>query len=711
MMPAKKGGNDTPPPYWPRLRRSLRLDPVVEDGQPFPAVLITDPIRGRYFKAGWPLSGLLLLWNETDGAASLTQKMIEHYGTHAGEADIKQALEFVFSNELSEADDKGGWQRFKQQAEASQHGVMKSLAHNYLFFRIPLLHPDAMLRAMLPYLRFAFRPWFWSCIAGIAFAGLYLTSRQWNELLAAIDEAMQFQQVFVFAAALFVLKGIHELGHALTCLYYGCRVPSMGVAFMLGTPVLYTDTSDSWRLSNHNQRLAIVFAGVAAEAIVGAFALLCWPLLPDGVARHICFSLATATIATSLMVNLNPLMRFDGYFALSDYLRVPNLQGRAFALASWKLREVLFGISAPPPETYPRRKHKALLLYAYSVWIYRFFLFLGIAYIVYVMAGKALGIILGLFEIVVFILMPIWREVHTWWKMRERIGPSRRAWITAAACGLGAIAFFTPCLRSVESPGVLVAGEEQEIHLPVPARLKAVAVHEGQQIKAGDVLFEAVSPELDYKLHKARLEARLLELRLARLIANPKDQEDSVVLRREAKAAREKYEGLQRERQELRVVAPFDGHIVDLDAALAPGTWVSQEQLLARLTSTKSARVKAVLADTDLHRIQNGARGVFVADEADLPSQAVTLVSVAPASDGKVAEAALADVHGGPVGASKSDHSLKAREGWVEAVYEAPGRAPQRLVRGVVVLDAAAQSPAAVLWRRIGRVLVREQSF
>lgn len=709
MTPQKKP--EEAQPNWPRLRRCLKLDPVADEDQPFPSVLVTDPVRGKYFKAGWPLSGLLLLWSEAENAADLIAKMQQTYGAHVTEADMKLAFEFLFRNELSETDDKGGWQRFKQNASASRHGVLKALMHNYLFFRIPLLHPDAMLRVMLPYLRFAFRPWFWSCIAGIAGAGLYLTSRQWSDVVAAIHEAMQFQQVFIYATALFLLKTVHELGHAITCVYYGCRVPSMGMAFMLGTPVLYTDTTDSWRLSNHNQRLAIVFAGVAAESIVAALAILAWPLLPDGSVRHICFSFATASVATSLAVNLNPLMRYDGYFALSDHLRVPNLQSRAFALGSWKLREVLFGISAPPPETFPPRKQLALLAYAYSVWVYRFFLYLGIAYIVYVMAGKAIGIVLGLFELVVFILLPIWKELRAWWKMRERIGMSRRAWLTAAACSTAAIAFFTPCLRSVESPGVLVAGDEQEIHVPEPARVTAVSVREGQQVKAGDLLFEAVSPDLDQKLRKARLEARLLELRLSRLIASPKDHEGTVVLKREFKAAREKYEGLQRQRRELHVTAPFDGRIVDLDTAVATGTWVSQDQLLARIATADRARVKAVIADTDLHRIQSGAHGVFVSDEADLPSQAVTLETIAPASDGKLAEATLADLHGGPVASMTSEHTLKVREGWVEAVYTVPGPAPSRLVRGTVVLDAEPQSPASVLWRRIGRVLIREQGF
>lgn len=696
---------------WPRIRRILTLEPVAEEGNVFPCLIIGDPVRGKFFKVGWPLSGLILVWNEASSSEEAAVLMQRTYGAAITPADLGSAMEFLAKNELSETDEKGGWQRYKQAAAASRHGFMKSAMHNYLFFRIPLLHPDAQLKQLLPYMSFAFRAPFWTAIALIAATGLYLSTRQWSAVVEAFYGSLHFQQVFLCAAALFLLKAIHELGHALTTVYYGCRVPSMGIAFMLGAPVLYTDTTDSWRLSSHRQRLAIVFAGVAAESIVAALALLAWPLLPEGPARHMCFSFATAALAMSLAVNLNPFMRFDGYFALSDYWRVPNLQTRSFALATWKLREVLFGLGLAPPEPFARSQQGMLIAYAYCVWIYRFFLFLGIAYIVYVMAGKAIGIVLGLFELAVFILWPIWHEVRTWWSMRSKIVFRPRAAVTAAAAGLCVVLAASPCLTTVESPGVLVAGEEQELHLPAPAKLIKIAVREGQQVAAGDQLFEAVSPDLDNKLRKAKLEARLLELRLSRLLVNKIDHEQTVVLKRESKAAREKVAGIERERKALRVTAPFAGRIADFDNALAPGVWVSQEAVLGRLTGTAPARVKALIADTDLQRVANGARGVFVADEADMLSQAVVLETIAPASDGKLAEPALSDLHGGPVPSTTSDKAQRAREGWIEVAYATSSPAPARLIRGVVRVEAEAKSPLSVLWRQIGRVLVREQGF
>lgn len=712
MTVAPGAGGEPAAQHWPRLRRGLKLELTSAGDGGFPVLIITDPVRGKYYKASWPESGLFLLWNEAGSAAELGQRMLDTYKVNVSDTDIKIAADFAVRNELTETDDKGGWQRYGQAAAASRHGLGKTLIHNYLFFRIPLLHPDAHLQRLLPYFRFVFTKPFWILIATVAAIGLYLTTRQWDALVAAFHQSMQFQQLFLFAAALLALKAIHELGHALTTAYFGCRVPSMGVAFMLGAPVLYTDTSDSWRLPDHRKRLAIVFAGVAAEAIIAACALVIWPLLPDGVAKQVCFGFATAALVMSLMVNLNPLMRFDGYFALSDYLQVPNLQARSFALGSWRLREALFGLGEAAPEEFPAAKQRLLIAYAYAVWIYRFFLFLGIAYIVYVMAGKALGIVLGLIEIVVFILMPIVGELREWWKRRAQIRLRPRAFVTAGVSAAALAAFCLPLITTVQSPGVLVAGQEQQLHVPVSAMLTEVRVSEGQRVKSGDVLFEATAPDLMHKYRKARLEARLLELRLARLIANPQDTEQAVILKREYRAAREKMQGLKRQMAALRIMAPFDGIVTDFDTALAAGTWVAPEQLLARVMDGGHARVNALLSDEDLARVTAGARGVFIADEAGFAAHRVVLETIVPASDGTFAEPVLADVHGGPVGSAMQDHMLRARHGWVQAAFQVPDSpAPARLVRGIVRVESEAQSALQIVWRQVGRVLVREHGF
>lgn len=675
------------------------------------ALTVYDPLRGAYFRLNWPHSGIFLEWRETQISKDIIERLSAGGETAVTEKDVAEVVKFAALNQLTRFDPEGGWQRYATLKAASKQCLLKTLAHNYLFFRVPLVNPEPALTRMLSPLAFVFRPAFWGLVAAIAACGAYFASRQWSAVLTAFESSWQFQALFLFAAAAFALKIVHELGHALTTAYYGCRVPSMGIAIMIGAPVLYTDTTDSWRLTRRTDRLRIVFAGVMAESIVAALALLAWSFLDDGILRQICFSLATTSVVLSLAVNLNPLMRFDGYFALSDILKVPNLQARAFAFGVWRLREALFNIGAQPPEIVPLRLQRTLIAYAYLTWIYRCFLFMGIAAIVYAMAGKAIGIVLGLFEIVVFIAAPVVNEMKVWWSLRETIKRRPRALITGFTAATAIVAFFCPIVRTVEVPAIMLASNEQEIHLPFPAKLSTVAVRSGDPVKAGQVLFTAHSPDLEHRLSIAKLNARRVDIALKRMHAHDEDREQRIVLQRELSLAHEKIASLSKELEQLAVKAPFDGIIADHDLEFAPGTWVSDQTVLARVMGRGSAHLKGLVSDKDWMRLEPGAGGVFIADEATFPKHDVVLHTISPASNGHLPEPALADASGGQVAAAEVDGTWRLRDGWVEVRYESSAPAPQQMVRGIIRATARPVSPFTLTWRQIARVFVREQNF
>jgi putative peptide zinc metalloprotease protein len=200
---------------------------------------------------------------------------------------------------------------------------------------------------------------------------------------------------------------MHEMAHALTAKHLGCRVTSMGVALLVLFPVLYTDTTDAWRLHHRRERLAIVLAGIRMELHLALLATFLWSFLADGPLRSAAFFIATTSWLTSLAINLSPFMRFDGYYALADWLGAANLQPRAFALGRWRLREALFGLNEPPPEQLSRSREHIFILYGWATWIYRLMLFLGIALLIYYFAFKLLGIALFAVEIIWFVLLPV----------------------------------------------------------------------------------------------------------------------------------------------------------------------------------------------------------------------------------------------------------------------------------------------------------------
>lgn len=695
----------------PPLRQDLAIELVPAPGGGFPAAIVTDPVRGSYFRLDWPESGILLLWNDAKTAEELCTLLAAQYGVAASPQDIAAVAEFAHETQLTESDPNGSWQRYATLHAAGRHGWFKTLLHGYLFFRIPLVHPERWLQALLPRVSFVFVRTFWLGLGLAALFGFTLATQQWTAILTAAHDALRLEGLHIYAIAILGLKAIHEMGHGLATVRCGCRVPSMGIAVMLGVPVLYTDTSDSWRLARRSQRLVIVLAGVAAEMIVATLAILVWSFLPDGSARQICFALATTSIVLSIAVNLNPFMRFDGYYALSDYLDIPNLQSRAFKLATWAMREALFGLGHRSPESLPARTQIVLITFGCLTAIYRMFLFLGIAAILLVMAGKAIGIVLALFEIGLFIVHPIAREIASWWHLRREIIDHSRARWTGLAVAAAMAAFFVPWMSAVEAPAVLVAEREEGLYLPFAARLTDISVTEGQIVNAGQILFRADAADLARQRATAELEHRALLFQAGRLHASSTEREERVVVESRLARAREKVTAIARQQDQLILRAPFAGRIVDIDPEISGGLWLDRKRQLARLVASTHARVKGFVRDIDIGRITTGAAALFIPDDPTAAHRRLVVIGIAPASDGRLGEPILADRHGGSILSGEEHGELRTRHGWFEITFECPDQPPAQLLRGVALVDATAASPARLAWQQIMRVLLREQGF
>ncbi|MEG0886260.1 MAG: peptidase M50, partial [Janthinobacterium sp.] len=241
--------------------------------------------------------------------------------------------------------------------------------------------------------------------------GLILVARQWDTFVHSFMDMLSPSGLAGFALALIVSKTLHEMGHALVATRLGVRVAHMGVAMVVLWPMLYTDTSESWRLRNHKHRLAISIAGVCTELALAGLATLAWALLDDGILRQSMLYMATTGWILSLALNASPFMRFDGYFILSDVINFPNLHERAGAIAKAFMRRKLLGLNEPDSESFRPEVLWKLRLFAYITWLYRLTVFLGIAFAVYYFFFKALGIFLLAVELWWFVAKPVWTEL------------------------------------------------------------------------------------------------------------------------------------------------------------------------------------------------------------------------------------------------------------------------------------------------------------
>ncbi|MBH3339819.1 biotin/lipoyl-binding protein [Pseudomonas mendocina] len=695
----------------PALRPDLQLSPAEPGLDGAPQWTLADPLRGRYFKLGAAAVRLLRHWTLGEPQRVLAAANAEP-GLPLGEAELEDMLRFLGSHDLIAAQDDKQRASYAMKAAAQRQSPWKRVLHQYLFFRIPLWRPDPFLNRAWPVLERR-GPWLLRWGLPLVFAlGLFLVLRDWQRFLATFPHLFSLGGALAFGIALTFAKLCHEFGHAFMAKRAGCRVQSMGLAFMVLLPMFYTDVSDAWRVRDRRSRLLIGAGGVLAELLLAVLALLAWSLLPDGPLRTSAFMLASATWITTLVINLNPFMRFDGYFLISDLWGVDNLQNRAFALCRWRLREALFSYGEPAPEPWSPSMTRRLLIWGYGSWIWRAILFLGIALAVYHLFFKVLGIFLMVVELLWFIGLPIWRELGEWWQRREQ-ADSRKVLITGLGLGVVLLVLIVPWRSSVEVPALLEASRTSALHAPVAARLKAVHVQDGQSVAAGDLLLELDSPDLDSRQAIIRREIDILQLQLRRQSARSETAADAGILEQRLAEAVAEYRGLAAQRERLQLRAPQSGVVRDLQRDLSAGRWLHPAEALTRIVEP-GLRLRGYLAEESLWRIEAGSIGRFIADDPARQAMKVRLNEVDATGVPYLELEALSSDHGGPI-AVRRDAQQRAEP--VQAQYGVrltlldDGVHPDHPLRGMVVLEGERQSLLGAAWRRIAALGVRESGF
>lgn len=695
----------------PALRDDLTIEPTAPLTNGAPAWVIFDPVANRYFEIGRELFDMLTMWRT--GTARRIMKSVRHEFGHVLSAeDIAQAAHFLISNALVRDIPGNDYAMMAAKAAEERKSWMSSAMHSYLFFRIPLFRPDRFLRRTWPFVAFLFTRLAVFCFVLMGIAGLYLVSRQWEHFSGTFQYMLSWEGAVFYGISLVIVKSLHELGHAYMAVRFGLRVPTIGIAFMVLMPVLYTDTSGAWRLKSRRQRLMIDGAGIFTELALACTATLIWVFLPDGGVRLCFFAIATTSWVTSLFVNLNPLMRFDGYYILADTLGFQNLQNRGFEMARWRLRELLFGLGEPAPELLSRGTRRIVILHAWATWIYRFFLFLGIALIVYAFFIKVVGIILFVIEIVWFILAPVGRELKHWWSIRSKIMSSPKFYVSLAMVVALIFAAFLPLSTRVSVPAVLTAQQEQRLYAPFPARVVSVDTRRGEWIEKGEVVLRLEAPQLDLELKNAEERRALLGSRIDRTGSDAQDRASLVVLTNELAEIDEKIDGLKRVSERLVMRAPFAGRVVELDSELHSGLWVNTRSPLGLIQSREGVRIKGYVPEINLLRFNEGARARFVPDNPEMPMVDALVKKVAIAGAAELDQPYLALRHGGPIATEEGDPDvLKPVQGQYAVALAPTDRAmvpPAMAVRGVALVDGSPESFFDRVRRRVLKVLVRE---
>lgn len=692
----------------PPLREDLTLTPgPLSEGQP--TWSIYDPARHRFVRLGWLDFEILSRWGLRAPDAILAAIAAETT-LRPSTDDIVRFAKFARGAGLLQATTAAETAQMAVERAFERKSAASWLVHNYLFLRLRLVNPDRFLTAALPLVRWIFTRAGMIGIATLGVLALFLISRDWERYSHSLIEQTTLDGLIQMGIAISFAKVFHELGHGFATKLYGCRVPSMGIAFLVMWPVLWTDTTDAWRLTDRRQRLVIDSAGMGAEILIAAVASIAWAVLPDGPTRSAMFVLSSSTWLLTLLVNISPLMRFDGYYILSDLLDFPNLQERGFAYTRWLMREMLFRPNVAPPEQLPPHLVRVIVTWSIATWIYRFFLFMGIAVLVYHLTFKVLGVVLMVIEIWFFVARPIVKEFGVWAKLPTVRKPNRYTWGTLALFALLMLALLVPWRGRVDAPALLRAERQMALMAAEPGRLVEM-VAEKAHVAEGQVLFRMDSVEIDHDIAAARAQLEAAQAEQTAGTYNPerrRTQQAALARTSEAGAALARSES---RAGSLEVTAPFAGEVRDIPTDLRVGAQIRRLERLGVLVAADSSVVEAFVSEADLDRVQPGAAARFIQVDGDTLS--LKVAEVAHASTRALEVIELASTHEGPISVRRGPQNTLVPEHALYRVLlvgEQPlGTTTSRTV-GTVVIDAPPRSIADIIYRRAVALLLREAS-
>jgi putative peptide zinc metalloprotease protein len=488
-------------------------------------------------------------------------------------------------------------QLFKRYQRTRQREIRARLL-NIMFMRIPLLDPDAFLVRTLPVIGKLISPIGAIIWLAVVVGAVHTALSNFDALKLQTEAVLAPSNLFLLYIGLVLIKTLHEFGHAYFCRHFGGEVHVMGIMFMIFTPVPYMDATSSWGFRSRWKRILVGAGGMIVELFVAGLATFVWANTGQGTIHSLAYNMMFVASVSTLVFNLNPLLRFDGYYILSDLLEIPNLTQRANGQLRYWWERYVFGLKKLDNPTHSKREASWLTVFGITSGIYRVIVFAGILLLV---ADRFLliGIIMAAVCLVAWIAVPLTKLV-IYLASSPKLERHRLRAVTVTVVlvgGLLSVLQFLPFPNHFRAPGVLRSREWTQVHNEAPGNLLRIVAQPGMTVKAGDVLLELANPELelDFAAAKAALaevEARLLQA-MNEATANLKP------LQSRLESTRKRIQRLEMDRAALTVRARQNGVWVAPQVKDYVGRWLPRGSELGLLIEPASFQFLATVAQED----------------------------------------------------------------------------------------------------------------
>lgn len=489
--------------------------------------VVKEPIGLKYFRFQEEEFAVLNMLKDGASLEDIKTKFEEDFAPHKiTYQDLQQFIGTLHRSGLVVSDAPGQGKQLRKRRDERLRKEFMAKVSNVLAIRFKGIDPERFLNWSFPYVR-----WFFSKTAAIiimtmALIALLLVAVEFEEFrsrLPAFESFFGPQNWLLLGATLAVTKIFHEFGHGYLCKKFGGECHEMGVMFLVLTPCLYCNVSDSWMLPNKWHRAAIGAGGIYVEICLATIATFIWWFSDPGMLNHLALRVMFICSISTILFNGNPLLRFDGYYILSDVVEIPNLRQKASKILQRVMGEVCLGLEMPEDPFLPQRNHGFFMLYTIAAVMYRWFIFFSILFFlnkVFEPYGlKVIGQIIALMGMFGLFVQPLWqlgKFFHVPGRMDQVKWP-RFYTTVAVAVTILLVILFIPLPRKVRCSLQMEPRDAKPVYVHTPGQLTEVLARPGDQVKKDQALVRLASPTLDLEMEGLRANLKAYEVQLKNL--------------------------------------------------------------------------------------------------------------------------------------------------------------------------------------------------
>jgi len=507
-----------------KYRPDLTAEKQVALGQTY--WILKDPIGQRYFRFQEEEYALLRMFDGRHSLDDIKKEFEKEFPPQKITVDELQHLlgQFHQSGLIIASTPNQGIELLKRSKKRKRKELTQKFT-NVLAIKFKGIDPDPMFTFCYRFVRWVFRPVVLFTAIALWVAALTLILVQFDTFYAKLPNFYTFfspVNIVCLGLVLACTKVMHEFGHGLTAKHFKGECHELGIMILVLNPCLYVNVSDSWLLPNKWHRIAIGAAGMCVEFTLAAICTFIWWLTEPGLLHYLCLNVMFISSVSTLLFNINPLLRFDGYFMLADFLEIPNLRQKATKLFNQKCQEWLLGMEPQDDPFLPQKNQIRFALFSVAAWGYRWVIMASILFFIYTLFKhyelKIIGQAIAAMSLFTLFVMPIYKVIKFFWvpgriykvkKVRFYLSFSVFIGILAALC-------FYPLPYTVIAPAMieLRAVTSQRVYVPDlkwGSRLREVHVEPGQFVQAGEVLAVLENPMIHMELITA--EGRYRELK------------------------------------------------------------------------------------------------------------------------------------------------------------------------------------------------------